>query len=72
MIWPSLRSQVLDDLRKGYVGVVKMKSLAQSQVWLPGIDQDKELFFTKSCAGCQAVNFMNPMEWMKDSCSHSN
>ena len=56
MIRPSLRSQVLDDLHKGHIGVVKMKVLARSHVLLPGIDPDKEIL-TKSCAGCQAVNF---------------
>ena len=43
MIRPSLRGQVLDDLHKSHIGVVKMKSLARSHVWFPGIDPDKEL-----------------------------
>lgn len=54
MIPPSLRRQVLDELHQGHIGVVKMKTLARSHAWCPGIDRDIELL-AKSCAGCQAV-----------------
>ncbi|XP_062620772.1 uncharacterized protein K02A2.6-like [Saccostrea cucullata] len=68
VIPPSLRSQVLDELHQGHIGVVKMKTLARSHAWWPGIDRDIELL-TKSCAGCQAVKHappaapIHPWEW---------
>jgi hypothetical protein len=49
VIPPSLRSQVLDKLHQGHLGVVKMKTLARRHAWWPGIDHDKELL-VKSCA----------------------
>ena len=52
MIPDKLRSQLLDDLHEGHVGVVKMKSLARSYVWWPRIDSGIELV-AKDCVGCQ-------------------
>jgi len=48
----SLRSSVLDLLHEAHPGVVKMKYLARSFVWWPGIDQDVEQK-VKSCLACQ-------------------
>ncbi|XP_021359256.1 uncharacterized protein K02A2.6-like [Mizuhopecten yessoensis] len=45
----SLRDEVLRVIHEGHLGVVKMKSLARSYVWWPGIDADIENL-SKSCA----------------------
>ncbi|XP_062405896.1 uncharacterized protein K02A2.6-like [Sardina pilchardus] len=49
---PKLRSRVLTVLHEGHLGVVKMKCLARSFVWWPGIDQQLETM-AKTCSGCQ-------------------
>jgi len=60
--------RVLDELHQGHIGVVKMKSLARSYVWWPGIDRDIENA-VKSCPGCQLVQKapalapLHPWEW---------
>jgi len=60
--------RVLDELHQGHIGVVKMKSLARSYVWWPGIDRDIENA-VKSCHGCQRVQKapalapLHPWEW---------
>ncbi len=65
---PKLRSRVLEELHVGHLGVVKMKSLARSFVWWPGIDQQIEQF-AMHCSGCQHVQKMpkpaplHPWEW---------
>jgi len=47
-----LRKQVLEELHVGHMGMVKMKALARSHVWWPGLDCDIESL-VKSCASCQ-------------------
>jgi len=64
----SLRDKVLNELHEGHVGVVKMKSLARSYIWWPGIDSDIEAT-CKACSGCQAFKHepagapIHPWEW---------
>ena len=64
----SLRPKILEELHTGHNGVVKMKSLARSHVWWPGIDHDIETL-AKSCSGCQNVKHVppsapiHPWEW---------
>ena len=52
IIPPKLRPQVLKELHQGHMGVVKMKAIARSYIWWPGIDKEIELA-AKSCPGCQ-------------------
>ena len=46
-----LRPQILNQLHEGHLGVVKMKSLARSYFWYPGLDSEIETL-TKKCTGC--------------------
>ena len=49
-----LRKQVLSELHQGHPGVVRMKSLARSHIWWPGLDQEVEEM-VKACTACQEV-----------------
>ncbi|XP_056138833.1 uncharacterized protein K02A2.6-like [Lampris incognitus] len=49
---PKLRPRVLNELHTAHQGVVRMKSLARSYVWWPGMDSQIELQ-AKSCHSCQ-------------------
>ncbi|KAL7842622.1 hypothetical protein SRHO_G00243110 [Serrasalmus rhombeus] len=51
---PKLRPRVLTELHSAHIGVVRMKSLARSYVWWPGIDSQIE-HQAKSCDSCQRV-----------------
>ena len=51
VIPPSLRQAILGDLHLGHIGIVKMKGLARSFVYWPGIDSDIEQM-AKSCMDC--------------------
>ena len=53
------RRDVLEMIHSAHNGVVRMKSIARSHVWWPGIDADIEQT-AKNCAGCQANNNNNP------------
>ena len=54
MIPYDCRKYVLDEFHGHHPGIVKMKELARSYVWWPGIDKDIELA-VKGCADCQSV-----------------
>ena len=59
MLWKSRvvvlkvgHEKVLDELREGHPGVLRMKGLARRVVWWPGIDKHIEER-VKSCYSCQ-------------------
>ena len=59
MIIPkALTMKVLEELRHENMGVAKMKSLARSYVWWPGITKDLEIL-AKACTLCSAVRHCN-------------
>lgn len=57
---PKLCSKVLEALHEGHMGVVKMKSLARSYIWWPGIDHQIE-DIAKSCTRCQLTQMQPPL-----------
>jgi hypothetical protein len=63
-----LRSRIQDLLHEGHPGVVRMKAVARSYVWWPGIDSQIEQT-VKCCDGCQLTQKMpqvaplHPWEW---------
>ena len=54
-----LQSKVLEELHKNHPGVVRMKALARSYVWWPGLDKDIE-HHVKNCQPCQTVRNSPP------------
>ena len=62
------QQKILEELHLGHIGIVKMKSLARSYVWWPGIDKDIEEV-ARACSGCQDVQKapvsapLHPWEW---------
>ena len=52
-----LRNQLLAELHEGHVGVCRMKALARSFVWWPGLDQDLEVVAAK-CDKCKLTASM--------------
>ena len=65
---PPGRQRVIDELHEGHPGTSRMKSLARSYVWWPGIDSDIENK-VKSCPECQEQQKsppsapLQPWEW---------
>ncbi|XP_026142558.1 uncharacterized protein K02A2.6-like [Carassius auratus] len=54
-----LQKRVLEELHTGHPGIVRMKAIARSYVWWPGIDADIELC-VKMCQSCQQIQKMSP------------
>ena len=65
---PLGRKQVIDELHEGHPGISRMKSLARSFVWWPGMDNDLEEK-VKECFNCQSTRHrpppapLHPWEW---------
>ena len=62
------QQQLLEDLHTAHPGIVRMKNLARSYLWWPGLDGDIEEK-VKSCQVCQlqsaapAAAPLHPWEW---------
>ena len=62
------REKLLTQLHRDHPGIVKMKNIARSYMWWPGLDSDIESM-AKSCVECQAVKSsppvvpLQPWEW---------
>lgn len=65
IILSKLRAEVLEELHVGHLGIAKMKALARSFMWWPGLDDQ----IAVHCSGCQHVQKMpkaaplHPWEW---------
>ena len=55
----SLREQVLQELHHSHFGINRLKSIARSHVWWPGLDKALE-DLVSSCSRCQAVRNSPP------------
>ena len=68
VIPPPGRERILEELHEGHPGISRMKSLARSFVWWPGLDKSLELK-VKTCNACQrsqslpTVAPIQPWEW---------
>ena len=58
-----LQQRVLDELHFGHPGMVRMKGLARSFVWWPGIDKTVEET-TKCCEACQITKNAPPKAYV--------
>ena len=54
VIQPNLSQQLLLELHRDHPGITRMKRVARSYMWWPGMDQDIESV-VHSCLPCQAV-----------------
>ena len=54
------QEQVLSELHVGHQGIVKMKGLARSHVWWPGMDKQIENL-VRSCQACQSTRNQPPV-----------
>ena len=53
------REKVLSELNVGHSGMTRMKALARSYVWWPGLDEDIERL-VKTCQSCQEAKSVPP------------
>lgn len=65
------RAAIVEELHGGHPGIVRMKTLARSYVWWPGMSEELELQ-VKNCPQCQETQNAPPpapthtWEWPKD------
>ena len=58
MIVPKqLRAKLLKELHVGHVGVSRMKALARSHIWWPGLDDDIKTL-SSQCEACKTTAAM--------------
>lgn len=63
-----LRNRLLSELHQDHPGVSRMKAIARSYLWWPGLDKDLEKL-ARSCLSCQAVKHtpavapLHPWTW---------
>ena len=68
VILDAAQTKMLDQLHQGYPGITRMKGLARSFVWRPGMDHQLEQK-VKACPNCQqhqnlpATAPLHPWEW---------
>ena len=55
-----LREMLLKELHRDHLGTCKMKNIARSYIWWPGLDSEIEEL-AKSCLECQAVKNTPPV-----------
>lgn len=71
IIPPPLREKVLSELHTGHCGVVRMKEIARSYFWWPGLDAAIEAK-AKSCPDCQKLRNqpqlapLHPWDWPEE------
>ena len=64
------QARIIEELHQGHPGITRMKGLARSFVWWPGMDRQSEEK-VKCCQSCQqnqstpAVAPLHPWEWPK-------
>ncbi len=56
---PCYQKRCMEELHVGHIGVTRMKALARSYIWWPGIDAQIEQV-TKSCQGCSETRNKPP------------
>ena len=55
-----LRARLVEELHHDHPGVTRMKSVARSYMWWPGLDKELEEC-ARSCVSCQAVKSAPPL-----------
>lgn len=60
----SLRNQILNPLHESHMGTTKMKSLARSYVWWPGLNNEIQQI-TKKCETCTNIRQSPPKSVLK-------
>ena len=55
-----LRGKLLEELHRDHPGMSRMKAVARSYMWWPGLDGDIERL-ARSCLACQSVKYTPPL-----------
>ncbi|KAI7811353.1 hypothetical protein IRJ41_013611 [Triplophysa rosa] len=71
IIPPPLRQRILEELHSGHCGIVRMKEIARSYLWWPGVDSEIEEK-VKACSACQKLRNtpqpapLHPWQWPEE------